>query len=490
MNLLKCILIFVIFFNVLKGDVEKYFPALNPTELTPAFSKDKVAITTSGEMREFLEQLAKNNKNVDFYSLGKSKQGRDIPYVLISEKGYDPEKLTIWIQAMQHGNEHGSGEAALNIASFLSKNRDNILKEINAIIVPRANMDGAESNERLNNGIDMNQDHMKMDLPASIAIKNGFLKYLPELVIDLHEYPAEEENFADLPGKKILPYFDILKYKSVNKNIPQTITEISDDFLEIISEELLKKGLTSNIYYNNLKKTENNEIILKLPTAASGALRNAYGILSSVSILIEGRGRGENLVGYSRRVESIAEAGKVIIENAAKGKKRFKSTVANGRKEISESKNTEIIVWAGDVSRPGTFMFLDVEKGTPENFNVNFVNNTSETNQIKRNYPLGYLVNADESKIIKNLDAHQISYIVLDEDKKMKVENYKKIGKKYKTTEEIQIQKKGDIFVSVEQFQGHIIALLFEPEGLESFVSNKRVNSSKETLPYKRVIEF
>ncbi|MGL6167638.1 MAG: hypothetical protein ACRC0Y_05040, partial [Fusobacteriaceae bacterium] len=268
------------------------------------------------------------------------------------------------------------------------------------------------------------------------------------------------------------------------------ITEIADDFLEIIDEELLKKGLTSDIYYNNLKKTENNEITLTLPTATAGALRNAYGLLSTVSILIEGRGRGGSLDGYSRRVESIAEAGKVIIKNAAREKKRIKSTVGDGRKEISESKTGEIIIWAGDISRPGTFMFLDVEKGTPENFNVNFVNNTSDTHQIKRNYPLGYLIHSDEPKIIKNLDAHQISYTVLDEDKKMKVENYKKIGKKYKTIGEIQIQKKGDIFVNVEQFQGHIIALLFEPEGLESFVSNKRVNSSKETLPYKRVIEF
>ena len=67
----------------------------------------------------------------------------------------------------QHGDEPAGSEALLVIAQELAQGLlEPLLDQINVVIVPRANPDGAATGTRSTaNGVDMNRDHLLLNTP-------------------------------------------------------------------------------------------------------------------------------------------------------------------------------------------------------------------------------------------------------------------------------------------------------------------------------------
>lgn len=478
------------------GKFEKYFPAREISVKTPAFQGDQIEFTTTDQMFKYIAGVAKENIQVDFFSIGKSPQGKLIPYLMITEKGainigYDPKKLTVWVQAMQHGDEPAAGEAALNIIGFLATEEGKkLLKNLNVIVVPRVNMDGAERGERFNNGVDMNRDHMKLTLPGARGIKKGVLKYNPEIFIDLHEYPASLTDFSKLPGKTILPFYDILTYKSVNMNTDSRITNLADEILGNLKRDLNNMRITTSYFYNGLKRPDENNIILDLPIAQSGAFRNAYGIHSGVSILIEGRGRGLGMENYSRRVENIADSVKSILRYAAARKKEIKSVIQDAKRSSEQGMDENIYLIGGESTNSSDYKFIKVDEGWVDDFRVTLHSTTDMSKAHKRIIPEGYLLSRRESRGRELLDLHGINYRIINKETPIKTEEY------YKTSEGYQVRSgsgsalEGDIYVPTKQIQRKVVALLFEPDGLESFVTHGIVDEEDVSDSIKRIVHF
>src|SRR5262249_21263634 len=163
----------------------------------PALRPGRDAFTSQAEMETYLAALKARVPGFALGSLGRSAQGRDIPYLVFTK-----ERLTdtaaivalgrpiLWFIGLQHGNEPAGGEAMLALAACLADGPlQAYLDRVTVVVVPRANPDGAAAFTRsTGSGADLNRDHMLLTLPESIALHAKLVELPPDVVIDAHEF--------------------------------------------------------------------------------------------------------------------------------------------------------------------------------------------------------------------------------------------------------------------------------------------------------------
>ncbi|SET17792.1 hypothetical protein SAMN05421676_103137 [Salinibacillus kushneri] len=153
------------------------------------------------EMSEYLDKLDQRSEALDLEVFGQSNKGRDL---YLAKFGNQEDNPTILYLTQQHGNETLTTEGALQFIKHLTSNSKNVrelLDNVNILVVPRLNVDGAEgdvnfslddyvagTHTRYNaNGIDLNRDHVDKNEPETEAFhENVIQKYNPDYLIDLH----------------------------------------------------------------------------------------------------------------------------------------------------------------------------------------------------------------------------------------------------------------------------------------------------------------
>ena len=198
---------------------------------TPAFKPGKPDFTSQEELQAFVDELSRRSPDLRVHIIGSSQEARAIPLLIFARPspgdGGDLAKAgkpTVLIIGQQHGNEPAGGEAALALAAELADaTQAGILDQINVLIVPRANPDGAFHFVRgLKNGGDVNRDHLLEGTPEGRALGKVFVEYRPDVVLDCHEFGVKlrwYEKFQALQA-----YDSLIQYATVS-NLPAAITE-------------------------------------------------------------------------------------------------------------------------------------------------------------------------------------------------------------------------------------------------------------------------
>jgi Zinc carboxypeptidase len=164
---------------------------------TPALKPGRDAFTSQAEMEAYLAALKARVPGLVLGSLGRSAQGRDIPYLVFTKEGLTDAAIIaalgrpiLWFIGLQHGNEPAGGEAMLALAARLADGAPQaFLDRVTVVVVPRANPDGAAAFTRsTGSGADLNRDHMLLSLPESIALHGKLIELPPDVVIDAHEF--------------------------------------------------------------------------------------------------------------------------------------------------------------------------------------------------------------------------------------------------------------------------------------------------------------
>ncbi|WP_064093524.1 M14 family metallopeptidase [Rossellomorea aquimaris] len=158
------------------------------------------------EMVKMLEQLDSKSDALTLEVYGQSVKGRDL---YLAKFGNNKDNPTVLYLTQQHGNEALTTEGALQFIKHLtanSKETKEMLENVNILIAPRLNVDGAEgdvnfsldeyvsgSHTRYNaNEVDLNRDHVDRNQPETRALHENVLqKYSPDYMIDLHHQGAE-----------------------------------------------------------------------------------------------------------------------------------------------------------------------------------------------------------------------------------------------------------------------------------------------------------
>ncbi|MEG0134755.1 MAG: M14 family metallocarboxypeptidase [Cetobacterium sp.] len=480
------------------AQLENIFKDVSLTVETPGVNKNKVSFTSQEEMMEYLNKIVKQNKNIKMEIIGYSQEGREIPALFFSENNkFDKTKPTVWIQGQQHGNEPASGEGVLAVINQLSKEnfQKELLSKINIIIIPRVNPDGSWLFKRGSaSPEDINRDHTKLNLPETKALKKLFIKYQPEVVIDGHEYSSTPERYSTLGNKGVLPYYDVLMLSSTNPNLSKDITNIADNILIKNGEDnLSKKGLSGSWYYTSVPKKDKTPFTLEMASGDAIIGRNAFGLVPSISILVETRGIGIGRENFSRRVESHLTIYESFLKDVALNSDKVRDTVRKAREEvIQKGLNTKdhdedkvIIVSNIKDKGMGKYKFIDLETNEVKEFPVKIKTSKEQDVVLERSRPYAYILPPGYRKVADILENHGVTYYKTMKPVKLKVESYevKDIKKadqiyegQYRTyvkadtvTKEV-LFPSGSYIYTMDQSQGDFIALSMEPESSSSFV--------------------
>jgi len=181
------------------------------------------------DVLQFIDSLTVLGARIETGSIGKTTEGRDLPYVIASrplitspEEARSQGRPVAYIQANIHAGEVEGKEAMLAmLRDLLFDPEPNVLDSIVLIVQPIYNADGNEklapNNRRSQNGpalagtrstganINLNRDYVGADAPetkASLAMLN---RWDPNLFMDLHTTDGSIHGYALTYAPSLMP---------------------------------------------------------------------------------------------------------------------------------------------------------------------------------------------------------------------------------------------------------------------------------------------
>lgn len=177
----------------------------------------------------FIDSLKVLGAQIETGSIGKTTEGRDLPYVIASrplitspEEARRLGRPIAYIQANIHSGEVEGKEAMLAmLRDLLFEKRPNVLDSIVLIVQPDYNADGNEklgpNNRRSQNGpalagtrhtaadINLNRDYVGADAPETKASLRMLDRWNPDLFMDLHTTDGSIHGYALTYAPTLMP---------------------------------------------------------------------------------------------------------------------------------------------------------------------------------------------------------------------------------------------------------------------------------------------
>ncbi len=243
--------------------------------------------TSYEELRSKLTKAEEQSDLLEVEVFGQSVQGRDLNLVKF---GNNPDNPTILYITQKHGTAAIPTESALRFIQYLSSNSKEVRdlsEQVNILIVPRLNPDGAEGDVNWDtsnlidpngptrnnaNGIDLNRTHNSLSQPETEALHENVLReYDIDFAIDFHTQSANRAIGDDelVSGSMLYP---------TNSNVKEDVVEQSKKLGSVIYDALENRG------HANIAKYESGS------TVTSNA-RNHFPVYYEIpTLLLELRG--------------------------------------------------------------------------------------------------------------------------------------------------------------------------------------------------------
>ena len=216
------------------------------------------------DVRKFLDSLRSIGAPLRFGSIGKTTEGRDIPYVIASRpivsspaEAKQLGRPIVYVQGNIHAGEVEGKDALLALLrDLIFANKPNALDSIVLIAVPIYNADGNErfasqsTNRTEQNGpemvgtranaqnLDLNRDYVKAEAPETRASLAMFNAWDPDVFVDLHTTDGSFHGYA-------LTYSPSLSPAAVFGGI-----YARDSLLPVLRERMHKNGFEVFDYGN------------------------------------------------------------------------------------------------------------------------------------------------------------------------------------------------------------------------------------------------
>ena len=258
---------------------------------TPLEAAGYARLSSSSEISEYLERLARAYPNARVERFGDSVQGRPLQAILLTQtEGADvstSDRLTILMVGSQHGTEAAGAESLLFIArELLAGGLRPVLEDIDVVLVPNANPDGRDLGKRANaNGINLNIDFVALTQPESRALVGALKCYRPEVVLDIHESAVLKRK--SLAREGYMTDFMAQFEAGNNSNIVPALQNFAmDDVLESWIASVGGAGILSHRYFGEIRSS-------RQPVTNGGLtlnnFRNRAAIEGAISLLMESR---------------------------------------------------------------------------------------------------------------------------------------------------------------------------------------------------------
>jgi hypothetical protein len=434
--------------------------------------------------------------NVQLRVIGESEEGRSIPMLVLTNAGVfsPPEVLrlnrpVVMLVGLQHGNEPAGGEVMLALAQELAMGpMKSLLDRITVVIVPRCNPDGAFYFSRSSaRGIDLNRDHLKLDLPETIALHKVINEFQPEVFVDAHEFSVATRWIQKF-GKLLANDFIFLY--ATNPNIAPELTALADKrFRAAIVRDVEKAGYTQHWYFTTSYNMADKLVSMGGTSPDIG--RNTAGLQNAISFLIETRGLGIGRDSYVRRVHTHLVAIGAMLQTAAANADELRAAVrtarlATAKRGAAPSPQDTIAVRVKIPVVPHRLPMLDPQSGEPADVEVQWEDSLAAIPDLVRQRPAAYLMPPSYGDIARRLERSGVEVRRLRQAATLDVESYQVTDKRVSdvfyeghirhtvTTEVVRKPvtfQPGSYVYSMAQANANIIAVALEPEAPSSFVT-------------------
>jgi hypothetical protein len=477
--------------------VKKRYPDPPVRFETPGFAPGKTDFTSHEEMMHFLHGLQRKAPgNLQLRVIGESEEGRSIPMLVLTNAGVfsAPEVLrlnrpVVLLVGLQHGNEPAGGEVMLALAQDLAVGPlKPLLDRITVVIVPRSNPDGAFYFSRSPaRGIDINRDHIKLDLPETIALHKVINEFQPEVYVDAHEFSVAT-RWVQKFGKLLAN--DLTFIYATNPNIAPELTALADKrFRSAIVRDAEKAGYTHHWYFTTSYNMADKLVSMGGTSPDIG--RNTAGLQNTISFLIETRGLGIGRDSYTRRVHTHLVAIGAVLQTAAANAEELRSAVraarlATTKRGVAPTPQDTIAIRVKVPVVPHKLPMLDPQTGEPLDVEVQWEDSLAAIPDLVRQRPAAYLMPPSYGDIARRLELLGVDVRRLRQATTLDVESYQVTDKRVsdvfyeghiRNTVTTEVVRKpvtfqpGSYVFSMAQANANLIAVALEPEAPSSFVT-------------------
>lgn len=489
-------------FNPQHQDItKKFFPDHDfVADVTPALMKKK-GFTNYEELMQFLNlQKTTHPNDVAISFIGKTQKNLDIPLIRINRPTETNEKkLKVWMLGGLHGNEPASTEGVLYFIHQLlnDKKYAHLLDKIELAIVPMANIDGyLKQNREAANGLDLNRDQTKLMAPESVALKQAFTDYAPDIALDFHEYNPFRKDFSQMSSFGVMNGFDCMFLYTNHPNAPKNTRQLIDTlFVKGAKNTLAKNDLTTYDYITTNKYS--GEIHFNIGSINPRSSAASFTLTNTIACLIEVRGVGLGRTSFKRRMNVTSLVAFSFLETAYKNKALIEDNLKNPVFE-----NDFIVIKSKPNIYKRPISFIDLDKKDKIDLNVTLRDNFEATPTLTRKKPDGYVIMPSNENLIERLNILGIQSKFLENDTEITVENYTvdEYERESYDFEGVRMQNvkttnqtitkmfpKGSILISTDQKHAPLLYELIEPEAVSSFVSFGLLNTTlNDELPIYR----
>ncbi len=380
--------------------------------VTPLEKSDFTEITSHEDMMQYVGEAASVSPNISLEIIGHTHQEREIPALKISsgEFGADPSKVRVMIFSMLHGNEQSAKEGALLLVNaFANRELNRFLRDIDLIVVPLVNADGAEVNRRQNaQGLDLNRDHVLLMAPENRALHALFNRYLPEVTVDVHEYFPYGANWERFGYRKD---FDMQIGLVTNPNISEQIIRFQNDIMLPFMQDYIESRNYS--FHNYLVGGIPGQSVTRHSTVDINDGRQSLGIQNSFSMIYEGiNGRDRYAYNIDRRAKCQYESMVGLLEFVKENKSEIRSMVNEGRDALVNAVEGEPVAIRTEYIRGDSPLHMPLKSVSTGADTVLVVEEyypiVDVIYEVER--PAAYLIPAADTMLKGILDRHDITY--------------------------------------------------------------------------------
>ncbi len=482
-----------------KKITETFYPELDIEVNTPAFAKKK-GFTNHEEMMAFLKVLSeKHPEKMSFKIIGQSQKGKDIPMVMLQTKSAETDKIKIWMQGGLHGNEPASTETMLYLIEQLCTNPalESKLDEIELAIVPMANIDGYEKQDRYSaNGLDLNRDQTKLAAPETNFLKKAFSEFGAEVAVDFHEYKPYRKDYAMLGEFGIAGYFDAMLLYSGNLNVPQNLRDFTEKaFIEDTRAVLAKNNFSYHDYFSS--GDYHGEVHLNQGSNNARSSATNVALTNTISALIEIRGVDLGRTSFKRRINCGYLIAMSFIQSAIENKRELRSQLIEATKSTHNA-----VVKSKKSVKEMPVKFIDIGSSSIVELTIPVHNANEMMATFTRTRPSAYLIHKDQTVVVEKLKTLGLTIEQLASSKELKVEVYtvtefEREPEKYEGVNRQNVQtttelktiafEAGTYVLYTNQARANLAIEILEPETTNSMVSFSVIETElNQTLPYYR----
>ncbi|HSW06384.1 M14 family metallocarboxypeptidase [Aquabacterium sp.] len=385
------------------------FPAPSVRYDVPVLAEGRDDFTGNDELADLLTQLSRaggtGGTRIDRLELGRSQEGVAIQALRFSRSTGKPVVLLI---GQQHGDEPAGAEALLVVARALAGSElGAVLDQIEVIVLPRANPDGAGWGRRVAaNGFDINRDHLLLRTSESQALARLVREHRPVVVVDAHEHTVVgryREKF------NAVQRYDMLLQYAMAANLPPALGRASEEwFRQPMLAALAREGLRSEWYYTNSMAPQNLRLSMGGVQPDTG--RNVNGLRHAVSLLLESRGVGIGRLHLARRMHSHVVAMRAVLHSAAAHAAELVALQRAADAEVAAAAcRGSVVVSATTTPTRRELLMLDPVTGADKALQVDWDSALQLRTVLERPRPCGYWLAAGETVAVEKLRALGVS---------------------------------------------------------------------------------